>query len=186
MNLANRITLVRLALIPVLCAVIFFYSPDLPWLRPLALLLYGLAAFTDLLDGWVARRFNQRTRLGMRLDPLADKLLVNLGFVYIAANPAFDPGVPLWFPVPIMVRDIIVVVGALLLNAYVGPVVIKVRIIGKLTTVFHNGTLFLALAGAPFLPWALWLTAAFTVASCAQYIHDGIQQLKAGGEQSHG
>jgi len=185
-TLANRITLIRLALIPVLCGVILFHSPAHPWTRPLALCLYATAAATDALDGWVARRFNQRTRLGMRLDPLADKLLINLGFVFIAANPAFDPGVPLWFPLPIMVRDIIVVIGALLLNSYVGPVVIKVRISGKLTTIFHNGTLFFALAGAPFLPWALWLTAAFTIVSCAHYIQDGMAQLRAGRGRAHG
>jgi len=185
-TLANRITLVRLALIPVFCGAVYAFSPAFPWARPAALAIYAAAAMSDVLDGWVARRFNQRTRLGMRLDPLADKLLINLGFVFIAANPSFSPGVPLWFPIPIMVRDIIVVLGALLLNAYVGPVTIKVRAIGKVTTLFQNGTLFFALLGVPFLPWLLWAAALLTLASCAQYIHDGIQQLKAGGGKSHG
>lgn len=186
MTLANRITLVRLVLIPVFCGVVYTYSPPHLWARPVALAIYGMAALTDMLDGWVARRFNQRTRFGMRLDPLADKLLINLGFVFIAANGSFEPGVPLWFPIPIMIRDIIVVVGALLLNAYVGPVNIHVRVIGKVTTLFLNGTLFFALLSVPFLPWLLWAAALLTLASCAQYIHDGIQQLKAGGEHSHG
>ena len=186
MTLANRITLVRLALIPVFCAAVYAYSPAHPWARHTALFLYGAAALTDILDGWIARRFDQRTRLGMRLDPLADKLLINLGFVFLAANASFEPGVSLWFPIPIMARDIIVVVGALLLNAYVGPVNIRVRAIGKVTTLFQNGTLFFALLSVPFLPWLLWAAALLTLASCAQYIHDGIQQLKAGGEHSHG
>ncbi len=186
MTLANRITLVRLVLIPVFCAVVYSYSPAHLWARPAALAIYGVAALTDILDGWVARRFNQRTRFGMRLDPLADKLLINLGFVFLAANASFEPGVPLWFPIPIMIRDIIVVVGALLLNSYVGPVTIHVRVIGKVSTLFLNGTLFFALLGVPFLPWLLWAATLLTLASCAQYIHDGIHQLKAGGEQSHG
>lgn len=186
MTLANRITLVRLALIPVFCGVVYCYSPAHLWARPAALAIYGTAALTDFLDGWVARRFNQRTRLGMRLDPLADKLLINLGFVFLAANSFIEPGVPLWFPIPIMIRDSIVVIGALLLNAHVGPVTIKVRAIGKVSTLILNGTLFFALLGVPFLPWLLWAATLLTLASCAQYIYDGIQQLKAGGEHSHG
>jgi CDP-diacylglycerol--glycerol-3-phosphate 3-phosphatidyltransferase len=185
-TLANRITLVRLVLIPVFCGVVYCYAPTHLWARPAALAIYGVAALTDMLDGWVARRFNQRSRLGMRLDPLADKLLINLGFVFLAANPSFEPGVPLWFPIPIMIRDIIVVIGALLLNAYIGPVHIKVRMIGKVSTLFLNGTLFFALLSVPFLPWLLWAATLLTLASCAQYIYDGIQQLRAGGEHSNG
>lgn len=186
MTLANRITLVRLVLIPVFCGVVYLHSPAHPWARITALAIYGAAALTDVLDGWIARRFDQRTRLGTRLDPLSDKLLINLGFVFLAANPSFEPGVPLWFPIPVMIRDIIVVVGALLLNAYVRPVDIKVRVIGKVSTLFQNGTLFFALLSVPFLPWLLWAATLLTLASCAQYIYDGIQQLKAGGELSHG
>lgn len=178
-NLANRITTLRLLLIPVFCLLVYLYSPAQPWVRHAALATYGAAALTDVLDGLVARRYRQQTALGMRLDPLADKLLINLGFVFLAANPDFSPGVPMWFPLPIMVRDCIVVLGALLLNAFVGPVTINVRATGKLTTIVLNGTLLAALLEAPFLSWLLGGATLLVVASCAEYIRDGIQQLNA-------
>lgn len=186
MTLANRITFVRLFLIPVFCVLVFIHSPALPWARFAALAVYATAALSDVADGMVARHFEQTSRLGMRLDPLADKLLINLGFVFLAANPSFSPGIPLWFPLPILVRDSIVVLGALLLNAFVAPVTIKVRVIGKLTTVFQNGALLAALLGIPQLPWLLGATTLFTLASCAEYIHDGMAQLNAAGGPKRG
>lgn len=179
-TLANRITLFRLLLIPVFCALVYLYAPERDWARYAALAVYGAAAASDALDGFVARRFERPSRLGKRLDPLADKLLINLGYVFLAANPAFSPGIPMWFPLPIILRDSIVVVGALLLNAYVAPVTINVRVIGKLTTIFQNLTLWGALFQAPFLPWLLGTTLLLTVASCGEYIYDGVRQLRAG------
>jgi len=185
-TLANRITFFRLFLIPVFCMLVFLTSPVLYWARYAALAVYAIAALSDVADGLVARHFDQRSRLGKRLDPLADKLLINLGFVFLAANPFFDPGVPMWFPLPILVRDSIVVLGALLLNAFVAPVTIKVRVIGKLTTVFQNGTLLAALLGIPQLPWLLGATTLVTLASCAEYIYDGMAQLNTAGGPKRG
>ena len=184
MTLANRITGIRLLLIPVFCVLVYLYSPSTAWARPAAIAVYGAAALTDILDGLVARRYRQQTRLGRRLDPLADKLLINLGFVFLASNPHFSPGVPMWFPVPLVIRDSIVVLGAMLLNAFVRPVTINVRMTGKVTTILQNGALLAALISVPFLPWLLWAAVAATVVSCAAYIHDGIRQLRAAGEQN--
>lgn len=186
MTLANKITLIRVGMIPVFCALVHGYSEAHPELRHVALVLYLIAACTDVLDGWIARRFNQRSRFGKRLDPLADKLLINLGFVFLAANPHFDPGIPLWLPVLIVLRDSIVVVGALLLNAFVGPVIIKVRIVGKLTTFVLNGTLLVALLALPILPWMVLLATLAVLGSLGEYIYDGVQQLRMLKAQLHG
>jgi len=80
LNLANILTLLRIAAIPVV--VVCFYSP-LEYARPLAAVLFGLAAVTDLIDGWVARRFNQISRFGEFLDPVADKLMVAIILVML-------------------------------------------------------------------------------------------------------
>ncbi len=80
LNLANILTLLRIAAIPVV--VVCFYSP-LEYARPLAAVLFGLAAVTDLIDGWVARRFNQVSRFGEFLDPVADKLMVAIILVML-------------------------------------------------------------------------------------------------------
>ena len=80
LNLANFLTLLRIAAIPVV--VICFYSP-LEYARPIAGVLFGLAAVTDMIDGWVARRFGQMSRFGEFLDPVADKLMVAIVLVML-------------------------------------------------------------------------------------------------------
>jgi len=80
LNLANILTLFRIAAIP--AVVICFYSP-LPDARPIAAVLFGIAAVTDFIDGWVARRFGQTSRFGEFLDPVADKLMVAIVLVML-------------------------------------------------------------------------------------------------------
>lgn len=80
LNLAIILTLFRIAAIP--AVVICFYSP-IPNARPIAAILFGIAAITDFIDGWVARRFNQTSRFGEFLDPVADKLMVAIVLVML-------------------------------------------------------------------------------------------------------
>jgi|TARA_B110000495_G_scaffold98242_1_gene84998 CDP-diacylglycerol--glycerol-3-phosphate 3-phosphatidyltransferase len=80
---ANLLTLIRIACIP-LIVVIFFSS--LEYSRPLASFIFILAAITDWLDGWVAREYNQISKLGTFLDPVADKLIVCVSLVLIVQN----------------------------------------------------------------------------------------------------
>ena len=80
LNLANILTLFRIAAIPVV--VVCFFAP-FDNARPVAAILFGIAAITDLIDGWVARKFNQMSRFGEFLDPVADKLMVVIVLVLI-------------------------------------------------------------------------------------------------------
>jgi CDP-diacylglycerol--glycerol-3-phosphate 3-phosphatidyltransferase len=80
LNVANILTLFRMAAIPAI--VICFYS-SIPNARPIAAILFGVAAVTDILDGWVARRFNQQSKFGEFLDPVADKLMVAIVLVML-------------------------------------------------------------------------------------------------------
>ena len=80
LNLAILLTLFRIASIP--AVVILFYSPLLHS-RPIAAVLFGIAAVTDFLDGWVARRYGQTSRFGEFLDPVADKLMVCIVLVML-------------------------------------------------------------------------------------------------------
>jgi len=80
LNVANLLTLFRIAAIPVV--VICFYS-HIPNARPIAAIIFGVAAVTDLLDGWVARRYNQMSKFGEFLDPVADKLMVAIVLVML-------------------------------------------------------------------------------------------------------
>ncbi len=80
LNLAIVLTLFRIAAIP--AVVVCFYS-SIPNARPIAAVLFGIAAVTDFIDGWVARRFNQTSRFGEFLDPVADKLMVAIVLVML-------------------------------------------------------------------------------------------------------
>ncbi len=80
LNFAIMLTLFRMAAIPVV--VICFYSP-IPNARPIAAIIFGIAAVTDFIDGWVARTFNQQSRFGEFLDPVADKLMVSIVLVML-------------------------------------------------------------------------------------------------------
>ncbi len=84
-NLANILTLFRIAAIPII--VISFYS-QMPNARPIAAILFGIAAVTDLIDGWVARRYGQTSRFGEFLDPVADKLMVSIVLVMLVQAEA--------------------------------------------------------------------------------------------------
>ncbi len=83
LNLAILLTLFRIAAIP--AVVILFYSP-LVLSRPIAAILFGIAAVTDFLDGWVARRYAQSSSFGEFLDPVADKLMVSIVVVMLVQS----------------------------------------------------------------------------------------------------
>jgi CDP-diacylglycerol--glycerol-3-phosphate 3-phosphatidyltransferase/cardiolipin synthase len=85
LNLANILTLFRIAAIPVV--VICFYA-QMENARPIAAVLFGIAAVTDLIDGWVARRYGQTSRFGEFLDPVADKLMVSIVLVMLVQAEA--------------------------------------------------------------------------------------------------
>lgn len=73
MTTANKLTILRIALIPVFLVILYWGFPGAGWA---ALAVFILASLTDTLDGWIARRYNQVTAMGKFMDPLADKMLV--------------------------------------------------------------------------------------------------------------
>ncbi len=78
LNVPNALTLFRIFLVPLLVVVLLTRMPAKEYL---ALLVFLVAALTDLLDGWIARKFKKVTRLGMLLDPIADKILVSAALI---------------------------------------------------------------------------------------------------------
>lgn len=89
-TLPNLLTLARILLIPLF--VLVYYLP-FPWANDTALVIFLLAAVTDWLDGYVARRMGQHSRFGAFLDPVADKLMVSTALVLLAADPRVQAGV---------------------------------------------------------------------------------------------
>jgi CDP-diacylglycerol--glycerol-3-phosphate 3-phosphatidyltransferase len=176
-TLANRITLVRVVLIPVVGVLVMSYTREQTWPRILALVVFLVAVVSDALDGFVARAYNQKTRLGAVLDPLADKLLINVSFVFIAANNQFRTVLPPWFPVIILGRDAIIVIGSYLMNEYFGPLRVRPRISGKLTTVFQMSSIVALLLELRFTYPLLMVTLGISIISFFDYLYVGIRQV---------
>ena len=177
MNLANRITLARLLLIPVILATILAYRPEREWLRYAAACLYLVAALSDILDGYIARRYDQKTRLGAVLDPLADKLLVNLSLVFLAVNEYFAVLVPMWLPVLVLGRDTVITGGAYLLNRYYGPFRPRPRILGKVTTVSQSVAVIAVLLGVFFAYHVVMVMVALCLVSLIDYFYKGMEKV---------
>lgn len=90
MNLPNKLSILRIILIPVFTA--FFFLEVIPFNYLIATAVFGLAAFTDFLDGKIARKYNLITTLGNFLDTTADKLLVGMALILLAVNPTIMYG----------------------------------------------------------------------------------------------
>ncbi|MFI4954574.1 MAG: CDP-diacylglycerol--glycerol-3-phosphate 3-phosphatidyltransferase [Gammaproteobacteria bacterium] len=103
LNIPNLLSLFRIALIPIFVAI--FYLP-IPGNHLICALIFAVAAFTDWLDGYLARRLNQMSRFGAFIDPVADKLIVAIALILLVAQ---EP-VP-WFTIPALIivgREIVV------------------------------------------------------------------------------
>lgn len=180
MTLANRITLARIALIPLLAAVLFFYAPEREYLRHVALLVFAVASVSDFADGYVARNWGQRSEVGARLDPLADKLLVNMGYIFVAANPNFVPGIPLWFPPLLVLRDTWIIFGAIYILRTSGKIEAAARPLGKLMTALLMVTFIAALLGIPWTTQLVYACTAVGFLSGFDYMLFGRKNLTSG------
>ena len=99
MNLANKLTLIRIFLVPVF--LLFIATKDIPYGSFIATFIFILAALTDKLDGYIARSRNQITNFGKFMDPLADKLLVTAALISLVELHV----VPAWAAVVIIARE---------------------------------------------------------------------------------
>jgi CDP-diacylglycerol--glycerol-3-phosphate 3-phosphatidyltransferase len=103
MNLANKLTMLRVLLVPVF---IIFMIINSFWTSILALLVFIAASITDYFDGVIARRQNMVTTLGIFLDPLADKLLVTSAFISFVG--LYTLNIPAWMVICIISREFII------------------------------------------------------------------------------
>jgi CDP-diacylglycerol--glycerol-3-phosphate 3-phosphatidyltransferase len=181
MTTANKITILRILLIPFFVVEVLYYVKDGEEIhRLLAILSFAVAAILDGVDGYIARRYNQRSELGAILDPLADKLLLVSGIVVLT----FDQrphlaSVPLWLTGTIIGRDIVILIGMVVIHTTVGKVKVRPRIPGKVATVLQMAiVLWILLKWEPrWLMWLVWAAAICTGISAAFYVWDGVRQL---------
>lgn len=162
-------------MIPVFAGMLLLYSEERDWTRYGALAAFILAALSDLIDGTVARKLKQESEFGVRIDPVADKLLINAGFLILAFNESFHPAVPVWVAMAILGRDIFLVGFSALIVTFRGPGSVSPRVLGKVATTAQCVLLGLLLVNVPYA--GLWITAVMllTLASLLDYIYWGWQ-----------
>lgn len=167
LNLPNAITLLRFALVPLIAIELVRHH------HGTAFALFIVSALSDLADGVVARRWNLRTRFGAIADPLADKLTM----LTVALLLAMQSRLAWWFAAAVVIRDLVIVGGALLYRLRFGSIEIAPSRVSKLNTALE----FLLLAGVLAIgaglvddgPWrhALLLAAVVTLVwSGAHYV----------------
>lgn len=175
MNLPNILTLTRVLLIPLF--VIFIINRYFDW----ALVTFAVAGITDGLDGLIARLTHQRTELGAYLDPIADKLLIFSGFISLAIIEM----IPSWLVVIVITRDVIIMVGILVMILITISPKIHPTFLSKTTTTFQILTILFVLM-AWYYPvfkqvsvFAIYGTAVVTILSGTQYIYIATRILNA-------
>jgi CDP-diacylglycerol--glycerol-3-phosphate 3-phosphatidyltransferase len=168
-NHPNGLTLIRIAIIPLI--IVLFSFPSSRFMVFLSALVFGIAAFTDYLDGFLARRQGKVTFMGKALDPVADKLLTSSAFIMLAAHG----WVPAWMVCVIVGREL-AITGLRSVIAGKG-VDISASRLGKLKTGFQIAAIIPLMIHYPFLNLEcqsigqvlIWVALGFTVWSGVDY-----------------
>ncbi|OGD23091.1 MAG: hypothetical protein A2Y69_11805 [Candidatus Aminicenantes bacterium RBG_13_59_9] len=194
-NAANLITLARIALVPVFALML---------LRGRAfgaLLVIFLAGLSDVLDGWVARRWSQRTKIGTLIDPLADKFLLSTAYLLLAVpSLGFTYVIPAWLTAAVIGRDLIILAGGAVIFLIRGRREFPPTVFGKMSTVMQVATVFwvvlsnsvrvstfgrssllAAVTSSSVLDGFYAATLLLTAVSGAHYIYKGIRMAFPGG-----
>ena len=183
MTTANKITILRILLIPFFVVEVLYYVNDGEELhRLLAILSFAVAAICDGVDGYIARRYNQRSELGAILDPLADKLLLVSGIVLLSFDQRpYLEMIPLWLTGTIIGRDILLLIGLVVIQLTVGKVVVRPRLLGKVATVLQMVVVLWVLLKWPEGWLFVWTVSAAvcTGVSGLWYVWDGVRRLSA-------
>lgn len=182
MNVPNALTVFRIflgVLVPLMMLENNFT------IRVWAAILFAIAAFTDWLDGWYARRYDLITKLGKILDPIADKVIVLSSFV-VLSDVCFEGMYSIWWIVPIFLREVVITIYRLIFLLRKKPIVVAASWSGKAKTVMQMMTLPFAYfylmfnlypegnpIGTHFIMW--WLLHIMILASLALTVGSGLR-----------
>jgi cardiolipin synthase len=178
LTIPNVITLIRILLTPIF--IIFLIQGQ--YRR--ALVVFLLAGVSDLADGLIARVWQQKSRLGSYLDPLADKILMAASFVTLSIYRQ----IPSWLTVVVLSRDVVLGLGVLIFRLADIPLIVRPSLAGKWTTTLQVTTVGLVLLNKIWpishlvLLALFWVTGVLTAISGIQYLYYGIQMMN----QAHG
>ena len=179
MTTASKITLVRVAFIP-LYMILMYFSNSAPLCRWLALGVFILASITDYIDGYIARKYHQVTDFGKFLDPLADKLLVCSALICFVEQGLM----PAWIALIIIARELII--DGFRLVAATKGIVIAASIWGKAKTVVQMIACFVLILNVDMLVFyiaeqvLIYASLILTVVSLTDYIYKNRTVLTEG------
>ena len=167
MTIPNIITMIRILLTPIF--VIYIINDQL--LSGLVILV--ICGVSDGLDGFIARAFKQKSRLGSFLDPLADKIILVSAFIALSIRGFL----PSWLSVSVISRDVLIMIGVVII--YLNDVELNIKPVfsSKITTCFQFTTVIAVLAREYLMPWQdyykylYYVTALFTIISFLQYLY---------------
>jgi len=179
MNLANKLTMLRILMIPVFIAVLV-YSKDRDIVyRYIALGIFVMASATDALDGYVARRYNMITDFGKLMDPLADKILVSSALIILIELGSINS----WIVSIVIAREFII--SGIRLIATEKNIIIAASPLGKLKTVSQMLSVILMLLSIKAISLitdlSIWLMCILSVISLLDYIIKNKKVLSLGG-----
>lgn len=178
MNLPNKLTLLRIILIPVFIIILSIPSASyvfgIPLMHLLAAIIFAFASATDWLDGYLARRDNLVTNFGKFADPLADKMLVMTAFIMLVGISF----VPAWVAAVIICREL-AVTGLRLLLVENGGAVLAAAMPGKIKTATQMVSIILLLLGFQTIGTiVLYICLFFTIYSGYDYFAKNMQVFK--------
>ena len=182
MTIPNLITALRIVLAPVF--VIYLINDRLSS----ALIVFLICMISDSIDGMVARLFNQKSKLGAYLDPLADKILLVTAFVFLGVRGYL----PSWLTVTAIARDVMILLGVLVFHLNRMEIRIKPSAVSKINTCFQFITLSVVLLkGFVLLPSMIYealyyITAALTIISGLHYMQYGLRAMGEGASNNIG
>ena len=168
MNLANKISIARIILIPFFIAAIVYSRLGV------ALSLFMLAVISDAADGFIARTLKQKTEFGTILDPIADKLLLMSAYITLSiANLKELITIPPYVMIVVISRDVIIVLGSIMVYMIKGSLEVSPSILGKITTFFQMMTIVSVLVQFNYsaIIWDIAVT--LTIASGIDYLIKG-------------
>ena len=179
MNLPNKLTVLRICMIPFFVAALLYENGADQTMRIIANVIFITASLTDLLDGKIARKYGLVTNFGKFMDPLADKLLVCSALICLIQLGQL----PAWVVIVIISREFII--SGFRLVAAGNGIVIAASYWGKFKTVFQMTAVVLLIFNIPPLSVltsaVLWIAVILTVVSLVDYVAKNIKVLTEGG-----
>jgi len=179
MNIANKISTFRILSVPFFIACLVYYTPEKQFLRILALIIFILGAISDGLDGFIARKAKLQSKAGLIMDPLGDKILLMSAFIFLSPVSKMVLKFPLWVSFIVISRDVIIIIGAVVIYMVKQSLGVHPTKWGKLTTTFQMLSVLCVLLQYKMASFVWWIAVIFTIVSGFDYVKRGFQILYA-------